>query len=201
MSSSCKGTVNPSLKIFDLISFHSRLSVSSNYIMMTSLQRIGGLGYVQKVLTGHALQRAPFVWPVCVLLCVGVAHSLRQGNPNKSNPFLSRFVAMPPLDSLTKMQTVEIKLNSFLLKQNPFEYRFFLSRCVCVCAVLCVCFEPKRTCQMINHFMSAFNTFPVAFALGCVSLSPCHPVTLASSTSLHLSCLFHELIFLLFSSV
>lgn len=59
-------TLNPPLKIFDLISFHSRLSVSSNYIMMTSLQRIGGLGYVQKVLTGHALQRAPFVWPVCV---------------------------------------------------------------------------------------------------------------------------------------
>lgn len=195
MSSSCKGTLNPSLKIFDLISFHSRLSVSSNYIMMTSLQRIGGLGYVQKVLSGHASRRAPFVWPVCV----GVAHSLRQGNPNKSNPFLSRFVPMPPLDSLTKMQTVEIKLNSFLLKQNPFEYRFFLSRCVCVC----VCFEPKRTCQMINHFVSAFNTFPVAFALGCVSLhpSPCHPVTLASSTSLHLSCLLHELIFLLFSSV
>lgn len=106
--------------------------------MMTTLQRIGGLGYVQKVLTGHALQRAPFVWPVCVLLCVGVAHSLRQGNPNKSNPFESRFVAMPPLDSLTKMQTVEIKLNSFLLKQNPFEYRFFLSRCVCVCCVVCV---------------------------------------------------------------
>lgn len=136
MSSSCKGSLNPSLKIFDLISFHSRLSVSSNYIMKTSLQRIGGLGYVQKVLTGHASQCAPFVWPVCV----GVAHSLRQGNPNKSNPFLSRFVPTPPLDSLTKMQTVEIKLNSFLLKQNPFEYRFFLSRCVCecVCAV-CVC--------------------------------------------------------------
>lgn len=172
MSSSCKGTLNPSLKIFDLISFHSRLSVSSNYIMMTSLQRIGGLGYVQKILTGHASQCAPFVWPLCVRVCVGVAHSLRPGNPNKSNPFLSRFVPTPPLDSLTKMQTVEIKLNSFLLKQNPFEYRFFLSRCECVCTVcVFVCFEPKRTCQMINHFVSAFNTFPVAFALGCVSVS------------------------------
>lgn len=113
-----------------------------------------------------------------------MAHSLRQGNPNKSNPFLSRFVPTPPLDSLTKMQTVEIKLNSFLLKQNPFEYRFFLSRCVCVCVF--VCFEPKRTCQMINHFVSAFNTFPVAFALGCVSVSlspflslpPCDPCSI-----------------------
>lgn len=201
MSSSCKGTLNPSLKIFDLISFHSRLSVSSNYIMMTSLQRIGGLGYVQKVLTGHALQRAPFVWPVCVLLCVGVAHSLRQGNPNKSNPFLSRFVAMPPLDSLTKMQTVEIKLNSFLLKQNPFEYRFFLSRCVCVCVS-----SPSAPAKWLIILCLPLTPSPSPL-LSAVSLSlslhpsPCHPVTLASSTSLHLSCLFHELIFLLFSSV
>lgn len=75
MSSSCKGTLNPSLKIFDLISFHSRLGVSSNYIMMTSLQRIGGLGYVQKkVLTGHASPLRTFCL-TCVCVSVWVWHT------------------------------------------------------------------------------------------------------------------------------
>lgn len=78
-------------------------------------------------------------------------HTLSQASQIKAI-LLSR--RCRPLDSLTKMQTVEIKLNSFLLKQTLLStVSFCLDVCVCVC-------EPKRTCQMINHFVSAFNTFP-----------------------------------------